>query len=200
MTRPWPSRQNGSLICPIQKAGLEPAIMLRVSQTMSLWARTQSLWARTQQPAFRQRWWNTGSADLGASCTGTIYCFCVGGENGGCLRFRKFRVRREFPFPGLAGRGSPGARVGVDGPIRPHALEAFEKRCEPPTGCFTFGLRPADAVRRLRKAGSLVFQTVTNPNEAEQAAAIGDPRRPVPQEGSTDWWFSRTGPAGTRVP
>lgn len=42
-----------------------------------------------------------------------------------------------------------------------------------PVVSFTFGLPPAEAVRRLRKAGSLVFQTVTNPNEAEQAAALG---------------------------
>jgi nitronate monooxygenase len=42
-----------------------------------------------------------------------------------------------------------------------------------PVVSFTFGLPPAGTVRRLRKAGSLVFQTVTNPNEAEQAAALG---------------------------
>lgn len=42
-----------------------------------------------------------------------------------------------------------------------------------PVVSFTFGLPPAEAVHRLRKAGSLVFQTVTNPNEAQQAAALG---------------------------
>ncbi|WP_455835146.1 NAD(P)H-dependent flavin oxidoreductase [Pseudarthrobacter siccitolerans] len=42
-----------------------------------------------------------------------------------------------------------------------------------PVVSFTFGLPPAEAVRRLRKAGSLVFQTVTSPNEAEQAYALG---------------------------
>ena len=42
-----------------------------------------------------------------------------------------------------------------------------------PVVSFTFGLPPAVAAGRLRKAGSLVFQTVTNPNEAEQAAALG---------------------------
>lgn len=42
-----------------------------------------------------------------------------------------------------------------------------------PVVSFTFGLPPAEAVRRLRAAGSVVFQTVTNLQEAEQAAARG---------------------------
>ncbi|MEO5314690.1 nitronate monooxygenase [Pseudarthrobacter sp. CC12] len=42
-----------------------------------------------------------------------------------------------------------------------------------PVVSFTFGLPPAGVVRRLRKAGSLVIQTVTNPDEAEQAVALG---------------------------
>jgi nitronate monooxygenase len=42
-----------------------------------------------------------------------------------------------------------------------------------PVVSFTFGLPPAEVVRRLQKAGSLVLQTVTNPNEAGQAAALG---------------------------
>jgi nitronate monooxygenase len=42
-----------------------------------------------------------------------------------------------------------------------------------PVVSFTFGLPPTEVVRRLRKAGSLVFQTVTNAGEAEQAAALG---------------------------
>ena len=41
-----------------------------------------------------------------------------------------------------------------------------------PVVSFTFGLPPAEAVRRLQKAGSLVIQTVTSPGEAEQAAAL----------------------------
>ncbi|MGP9526909.1 NAD(P)H-dependent flavin oxidoreductase [Glutamicibacter sp. AOP5-A2-18] len=42
-----------------------------------------------------------------------------------------------------------------------------------PVVSFTFGLPPAEAVRRLQKAGSLVFQTVTKPDEAQQAADLG---------------------------
>ena len=42
-----------------------------------------------------------------------------------------------------------------------------------PVVSFTFGLPPADTVRRLRRAGSLVFQTVTSPDEARRAAALG---------------------------
>lgn len=42
-----------------------------------------------------------------------------------------------------------------------------------PAVSFTFGLPPARVVSRLQKAGSLVFQTVTNPAEARQAAALG---------------------------
>jgi nitronate monooxygenase len=42
-----------------------------------------------------------------------------------------------------------------------------------PVVSFTFGLPPAEAVRRLQNAGSLVLQTVTNPSEAQQAAALG---------------------------
>ncbi|MGO4228450.1 NAD(P)H-dependent flavin oxidoreductase [Arthrobacter sp. YAF34] len=42
-----------------------------------------------------------------------------------------------------------------------------------PVVSFTFGLPPAKTVRRLQKAGSLVFQTVTNPDEGEQASAMG---------------------------
>jgi nitronate monooxygenase len=42
-----------------------------------------------------------------------------------------------------------------------------------PVVSFTFGLPPAETVRRLRKAGSLVFQTVTNADEGEQASALG---------------------------
>lgn len=41
-----------------------------------------------------------------------------------------------------------------------------------PIVSFTFGLPPADLVHRLQKAGSLVFQTVTSPAEADQAAAL----------------------------
>ena len=42
-----------------------------------------------------------------------------------------------------------------------------------PVVTFTFGLPPAGTVRRLQRAGSLVLQTVTSPNEAKQAAALG---------------------------
>jgi nitronate monooxygenase len=42
-----------------------------------------------------------------------------------------------------------------------------------PVVSFTFGLPHAETVRRLRKAGSLVFQTVTNADEGEQASALG---------------------------
>lgn len=42
-----------------------------------------------------------------------------------------------------------------------------------PVVSFTFGLPPADLVRRLQEAGSLVFQTVTSPGEAAQAASLG---------------------------
>ncbi|GAA3667312.1 nitronate monooxygenase [Arthrobacter ginkgonis] len=42
-----------------------------------------------------------------------------------------------------------------------------------PVVTFTFGLPDADTVRRLRRAGSLVLQTVTNPDEAKRAAALG---------------------------
>ncbi|MEV7663603.1 nitronate monooxygenase [Paenarthrobacter sp. NPDC089316] len=42
-----------------------------------------------------------------------------------------------------------------------------------PVVSFTFGLPPADVVRRLKQAGTLVLQTVTNPEEAKRAAALG---------------------------
>ena len=42
-----------------------------------------------------------------------------------------------------------------------------------PVVSFTFGLPPAETVSRLRRAGSLVLQTVTSPDEAKQAAALG---------------------------
>lgn len=42
-----------------------------------------------------------------------------------------------------------------------------------PLVSFTFGLPPADAVRALQDAGSLVAQTVTTPAEALAAAEIG---------------------------
>jgi nitronate monooxygenase len=42
-----------------------------------------------------------------------------------------------------------------------------------PVVSFTFGLPPAGVVSRLRRAGSLTMQTVTNADEARQAAARG---------------------------
>src|SRR4051794_36265266 len=42
-----------------------------------------------------------------------------------------------------------------------------------PVVSFTFGLPPAEVVHRLQQAGSLVLQTVTSPDEAGQAAALG---------------------------
>ena len=42
-----------------------------------------------------------------------------------------------------------------------------------PVVSFTFGLPPADAVKALQDAGSLVAQTVTSPGEAQAAAQIG---------------------------
>jgi NAD(P)H-dependent flavin oxidoreductase YrpB (nitropropane dioxygenase family) len=42
-----------------------------------------------------------------------------------------------------------------------------------PAVSFTFGLPSAQLVQRLQKAGSVVFQTVTNPTEAHQAGALG---------------------------
>ncbi|MEO5314710.1 nitronate monooxygenase [Pseudarthrobacter sp. CC12] len=42
-----------------------------------------------------------------------------------------------------------------------------------PVVSFTFGLPTAETVQRLQKAGTQVFQTVTNPDEAEQAHALG---------------------------
>jgi nitronate monooxygenase len=42
-----------------------------------------------------------------------------------------------------------------------------------PVVSFTFGLPSADVVQRLQTAGTQVFQTVTNPDEAELAQALG---------------------------
>lgn len=42
-----------------------------------------------------------------------------------------------------------------------------------PVVSFTFGLPTAETVNRLQKAGTQIFQTVTNPDEAEQAHALG---------------------------
>ena len=42
-----------------------------------------------------------------------------------------------------------------------------------PVVSFTFGLPSAETVQRLQKAGTQVFQTVTNPDEAEQAQGLG---------------------------
>lgn len=42
-----------------------------------------------------------------------------------------------------------------------------------PVVSFTFGLPSADVIERLQTAGTQVFQTVTNPDEAEQAEALG---------------------------
>ncbi|GER23743.1 oxidoreductase [Zafaria cholistanensis] len=42
-----------------------------------------------------------------------------------------------------------------------------------PVVTFTFGLPPAGTVGRLRRAGSLVLQTVTSAEEARRAAALG---------------------------
>jgi nitronate monooxygenase len=42
-----------------------------------------------------------------------------------------------------------------------------------PVVSFTFGLPPADAIARLRAAGSEIWMTVTNADEAAQAAAAG---------------------------
>jgi len=42
-----------------------------------------------------------------------------------------------------------------------------------PVVSFTFGLPTAGTVQRLQRAGTKVFQTVTNPDEAGQAQALG---------------------------
>src|SRR5206468_3768138 len=42
-----------------------------------------------------------------------------------------------------------------------------------PVVSFTFGLPPSDAIERLRAAGSEIWMTVTNPDEAEHAQAAG---------------------------
>jgi nitronate monooxygenase len=42
-----------------------------------------------------------------------------------------------------------------------------------PVVSFTFGLPPREAVERLRNAGSEIWMTVTNPDEAAQAVALG---------------------------
>jgi NAD(P)H-dependent flavin oxidoreductase YrpB (nitropropane dioxygenase family) len=42
-----------------------------------------------------------------------------------------------------------------------------------PVVSFTFGLPAGQVVQRLRRAGSLVLQTVTGPDEAARAAALG---------------------------
>jgi nitronate monooxygenase len=51
-------------------------------------------------------------------------------------------------------------------------LELLEAEAVPAVS-FTFGCPPADVIDRLQAAGSAVWVTVTDPDEAEQAAAAG---------------------------
>ena len=62
-----------------------------------------------------------------------------------------------------------------------------------PVVSFTFGLPSADVVQRLQKAGTQVFQTVTNPDEAEQAQALG-------VDGLVVQSYSAGGHSGTLAP
>ncbi|MEV0157120.1 nitronate monooxygenase [Micromonospora sp. NPDC050686] len=89
----------------------------------------------------------------------------------GEAEFRRYAAR-------IAGEGMPygldlAAAVRVEDDDRWAAKLDLLVRDPVPVVSFTFGLPPATVVRDLRRAGSRVLATVTDPAEATAAAALG---------------------------
>lgn len=70
-------------------------------------------------------------------------------------------------------------RLALPGPAPQEDDDAWAEKVEllvsdpVPVVSFTFGLPSPGVVRRLHRAGSVLVQTVTSPDEARQAAALG---------------------------